>query len=136
MFRNNLSWTTLQRTGYQALKKPDRLAELLVLLRNDEIDVGVKVRRGLRGNEKILGIGPGILTGLLHTFFDEKYCVWNRRTKDTLKILRRPPSSYPDIGKNYKAVNKKLHEMAKELDTDLTTTDGFMWFISKHVKFI
>ena len=136
LFRNNLSWTTLQRTGYQALKKPDRLAELLILLRNDKIDVGVRVRRGLRGNEKVRGIGQGILTALLHTFFDDKYCVWNSRTKDTLRILRRPLRSYSDIGKSYKAVNNKLHELAQELDTDLTTIDGFMWFISKHVGFI
>ena len=44
--------------------------------------------------------------------------------------------TYSDIGKSYKAVNNKLQEMTKELDTDLTTIDGFMWFISKHVKFI
>jgi len=136
LFRNNLSWTTLHRTGYRAVKKPERLAELIILLRNEDLDVGERVRRGLIGNEKVRWIGPGILTGLLHTFFDDKYCVWNSRTKDTLRILRRPPRSYSDIGKTYKAVNNKLLEMAQELDTDLTTIDGFMWFISKHVKFI
>jgi len=134
--RNNLSWTTLQRTGYKALEKPDRLAELIILLRNDDLDVGERVRRGLRGNEKVRGIGQGILTALLHTFFDDKYCVWNSRTQDTLRILRRPPKAYSDIGKTYKAVNRKLLDMAQELDTDLTTIDGLMWFISKHVKFI
>ena len=136
LFKNNLSWTTLQRTGYKALEYPERLAKLIVFLQNEEIDVGVRVRRGLKGNKKVFGIGPGILTGLLHTFFDDKYCVWNRRTKETLKILRRPPTVYKDIGYNYKAVNDKLLEMSKELDTDLTTIDGFMWFISKHVRFI
>ncbi len=135
LFRNNLSWTTLQRTGYKALENPERLAKLIVLLQNEDLDVGVRVRRGLNGAEKVSGIGPGILTGLLHTFFDDKYCVWNTRTKDTLKILRRPPAIYRNIGDNYNAVNDKLHEMAKDLNTDLTTIDGFMWFISKHVKF-
>jgi len=136
LFRNNLSWTTLQRSGYKALEDPERLAKLIVLLQNEDLDVGVRVRRGLKGEEKVIGIGPGILTGLLHTFFDDKYCVWNRRTKETLEILLCPPSVYRDIGYTYKAVNNKLHEMAKDLNTDLTTIDGFMWFISKHIKFI
>jgi len=138
LFRNNLSWTTLQRTGYQALRKPERLADLLFLLQNDELDVGERVRRGLKGKEKVRGIGQGILTALLHTFYDDKYCVWNSRTKETLEILRRPPKmrTGSDIGETYKEVNGKLHELAEELSTDLTTIDGFMWFISKHVRFI
>ncbi len=136
LFKNNLSWTTLQRTGYQALKNPERLAKLLFLLQNDNLDIETRVRRGLRGKEKIRGIGQGILTALLHTFYDDKYCVWNRRTQETLEILRRPPRKHSDIGRTYKEVNIKTHELTKELKTDLTTIDGFMWFISKHVRFI
>ncbi len=136
LFRNNLSWSTFQRTGCQALERPARLAELIILLRDDELDVGTRVKRGLMGKEKVIGIGQGILTALLHTFFDDKYCVWNSRTQDALRILRRPPRSHSDIGKTYEAVNTKLHELARELETDLTTIDGFMWFISEHVRFI
>jgi len=136
LFRNNLSWTTFQRTGYQALKKPERLAELLFLLQNEKLDVGQRVRSGLKGEKKVNGIGQGILTALLHTFHNEKYCVWNSRTKDTLEILRRPPKTHSDIGRTYKEVNSKLHELTEELNTDLTTIDGFMWFISKHVRFL
>ncbi|MBN1970835.1 MAG: hypothetical protein JW870_15820 [Candidatus Delongbacteria bacterium] len=51
-------------------------------------------------------------------------------------ILLRPPREYFDVGESYKDVNRKLLEMAQELDTDLTTLDGFMWFISKHIQFI
>ncbi|MBN1970836.1 MAG: hypothetical protein JW870_15825 [Candidatus Delongbacteria bacterium] len=68
LFRNNLSWTTLHRTGYKALEEPERLAELIILLKDDDLDVGDRVRRGLVGKEKVLGIRKGILTGLLHTF--------------------------------------------------------------------
>ena len=90
----------------------------------------------MKGKEKVRGIGQGILTALLHTFYDDKYCVWNSRTQETLEILRRPPKTYSDIGKTYKEVNRELHGLAEELSTDLTTIDGFMWFISKHVRFI
>ena len=136
LFRNNLSWTTFQRTGYKALKKPQRLAELLFLLQNEKVDVEERVRSGLKGEKKVDGIGQGILTALLHTFYNEKYCVWNSRTEDTLEILRRPPKTHSNIGRTYKEVNNKLNELAEELNTDLTTIDGFMWFISKHVRFL
>ncbi len=136
LFRNNLSWTTLQRSGYKALEDPEGLARLITLLQNEDLDIDVRVRRGLKGKEKVNGIGPGILTGLLHTFFNDKYCVWNNRTKDTLEILRYPPTSYRDVGYAYAEVNNKLHTMTTDLKTDLTTIDGFMWFISKYVRFI
>lgn len=136
LFRNNLSWTTFQRTGYQALKQPERLAGLLFLLQNEKMDVGERIRSGLKGEMYVYGIGQGILTALLHTFYNEKYCVWNSRTKDTLNILRRPPKTHSDVGRAYKEVNSKLHELAEELNTDLTTLDGFMWFISKRVRFL
>jgi hypothetical protein len=136
LFKNNLSWTTFQRTGYQALENPEGLAKLLRLLQNEKLNVAERVRKGLIGENKVRGIGQGILTALLHTFFDEKYGVWNSRTADTLRILRRPPKTSSDVGTTYLDVNSKLHELSKELDTGLTSIDGFMWFISKRVKFI
>jgi len=139
LFRNNLSWTTFQRTGYKALENPEKLTDLLFLLQNEDINVATKVKRGLLGKEKVKGIGQGILTALLHTFYDDKYGVWNSRTKDTLEILRRSPIRYSHnlhIGQIYNLVNNILLKMTKELKTDLTTIDGFMWYISKHVRFI
>lgn len=37
LFRKNISWTTLHRTGYNASKNPEYLADLLYLLQNEEI---------------------------------------------------------------------------------------------------
>jgi len=139
LFKNNLSWTTFQRTGYFALRNPELLADLLFLLQDEEIDVSTRVYMGLRGKEKVYGIGQGILTALLHTFFDNKYGVWNSRTKDTLEILRRTPISLSEhlhVGQVYKRVNIELITLTRELKTNLTTLDGFMWYISKYVRFI
>jgi len=80
-----------------------------------------------------------ILTALLHTFFNEKYGVWNSRTEKTLEILRRRPiyvSYYQHIGERYRSVNTELHQLVNELDSDLTTVDGFMWYISKFIEFL
>lgn len=139
LFENNLSWTKLHRKGYMASVHPERLADLLVLLQDDVIPIAKRVYRGLVRKNKVPGIAQGTLTALLHTFFNEKYGVWNTRTVDTLKILRRTPirrSYSQNIGERYRDVNAELHKLVKELGSDLTTVDGFMWYISKFIEFI
>ena len=62
--------------------------------------------------------------------------VWNSRTVDTLRKLHRPPFPSDDLGETYKRVNNMLNSLARELNTDLTTLDGFMWFVSKNYVFL
>jgi hypothetical protein len=133
-FKNNLSWTTLYRSGLKALSDLERLWKLLTFIQDESVDVEVRVRQGLQGAYYCQGIGRNILTALLHSFNPDKYGVWNSRTEDTLKIIRRTPRPIFDAGKKYRAINDELTKLSTELDTDLTTIDGFMWFISKRVK--
>jgi DNA-directed RNA polymerase subunit RPC12/RpoP len=135
-FKNNLSWTTLYRSGLKALSDIERLWKLLTFVQDESVDVEVRVRQGLQGAYYCQGIGRNILTALLHTFNPDKYGVWNSRTEDTLKIIRRTPRPIFDAGKKYQAINNELTQLGAELDTDLTTIDGFMWFISKKVKIL
>jgi hypothetical protein len=131
LFSNNLSWTTLQRTATQALENPKQLSNLLLNLQNEKVEVASRIRNSLQGSDKIRGIGQGIVTALLHTFYDNKYGVWNSRTIDTLRIFNQPTFPSDDLGATYTRVNATLIRLTKELDTDLTTLDGFMWFVSK-----
>ena len=87
-----------------------------------------------KGQLHVKGIGKNILTALLHTLHPDRYGVWNNRTKQTLEILRRSPSPGHDLGSTYLTVNEKLLQLSKELDTDLTTIDGLMWYVSKRVS--
>jgi predicted RNA-binding Zn-ribbon protein involved in translation (DUF1610 family) len=136
LFKHNFSWTILQRAGTKATETPEKLSNLLFLLQDENVNIETRVSRGRGGKEKVPGIANGILTALLHTFNCEKYGVWNSRTKDTLKLLRRAPRRYQEIGAVYKEVNTKLLNLSRELKTDLTTIDGFMWYISKKVRVI
>lgn len=131
LFSNNLSWTTLQRTATQALENPKQLSKLLFTLQDERIDVASRIRSSLQGDDKIKGIGQGIVTALLHTFYDSQYGVWNSRTIDTLRIFNKPTFPSDDLGATYIRVNAILIQLTKELETDLTTLDGFMWFVSK-----
>ncbi len=135
-FKNNLSWTTLYRSGLKALDDLKKLWKLLVFIQDESIDVRTRVKEGLIGRYRTPGIGPNILTALLHTFNPDKYGVWNSRTIDTLDIIRRTPPRITGPGYKYELINSELKQLKNELGTDLTTIDSFMWFISKKVQII
>jgi len=90
-FKHNLSWTTLYRSGLKALINLQKLWKLLTFVQDESIDVRIRVSEGLTGRYHCQGIGPNILTALLHTFNPDEYGVWNSRTIDTLDIIRRTP---------------------------------------------
>ena len=135
-FKNNLSWTTLYRSGMKALNHLDKLRRLLLVLQDESIPIQTRVNQGIRGKYHVEGIGIAILTGLLHTFYPNKYGVWNSRTIDTLNIIKRKPVLTSNVGKSYLLINNELIQLNKTLNTDLATIDGFMWFISKRIKMI
>lgn len=134
-FRNNLSWNTLQYSASYALDNPERLANLLLKLQNEDVAIASRVRYALQGPGRINGLGHGTITALLHTFDSEKYGVWNNKTIDTLRKLQRPTILADDPGETYRQVNKMLIEIAEEWNTDLTTLDGFIWYVSKNYGF-
>lgn len=135
-FKHNYSWTTLYRSGLKPLSNLKKLWKLLTFVQDESISVRRRVREGLVGRYHCEGIGRNILTALLHTFDPDKYGVWNSRTEHTLALIRRKPRSTSDPGYAYQLINNELIQLQKELDTDLTTIDSLMWFISKKVQVI
>jgi hypothetical protein len=135
-FKNNKSWTTLYRSGLQALSDIERLWRLLVFIQDESISVQTRVSEGLQGKYYCRGIGRNILTALLHIFDPDKYGVWNSRTEHTLFMIRRTPKTSSDLGHKYQLINNELVLLKNELKTELTTIDSFMWFISKRVQII
>lgn len=133
-FKNNLSWTTLYRSGLEALSDPERLWQMVTFIQDKSINIQSRVTSALEGEYHIRGVGRNILTALLHTFNPDKYGVWNNRTEDTLKLIRRTPTAASETGKKYLAINEELIKLGTELDTDLTTIDGLMWYVSKRLK--
>jgi len=130
--RNNKSWTNLQRLGKGALKQPERLHKLIKHLRDESTPIQDRVQNGLEGKYKVYYIGPAILTGLLHTFYPTKYCVWNGSTIKALKKLdiNTPGLTSKQKGYTYQNINHLLLKMAKQNGTDLNYIDGFMWYVA------
>ncbi len=130
-FKHNYSWTTLYRTGLRPLSNLKKLWKLLTFIQDETISVNRRVREGLAGKYHCAGLGRNILTALLHTFHSNTYGVWNNRTEHTLTLIHRKPRPTTDPGYNYQRINNELNQLTKELNTDLTTIDSLMWYISK-----
>ena len=129
---NNKSWTNLYRRGSEALVQPTKLCKLLSFIQQEMVPIEKRIQKGLAGTYKVDGIGKGILTGLLHTMYPEKYGVWNG---STIKALKKLDITIPLMysfkrGRTYVRVNAVLNKMASCLDTDLTYVDGFMWYVA------
>ena len=129
-FKNNQSWN-LNRGGSEALSNPEQLKHLLTLIQYDSTRLDERIREALQGKSRCPGINKNILTGLLHTFYPDKYGVWNKQTDDGLKKIGRTPATTVDEGRHYLNINAALTKLAAELHTNLTTIDAFMWHLSK-----
>lgn len=88
--------------------------EIADFVQDETIDVETRVAQGLEGKYYCRGIGKNILTAFLHTFNPDKYGVWNNRTEDTLKILKREPKSFSNCGKRYADITDELFQFTLE----------------------
>lgn len=132
VFGKNQSWTNLPRAGYRALIYLNPLYTALKTMQDEKITIEKRYDLCLHGPNKVPFIGPGILTGFLHTIYPNKYAVLNGSTSITLNIITGGSalvSSY-DSGIKYSGVNTWCKNLAESLNADLTTFDGFLWALA------
>jgi len=130
-FKYNQSWPKLQKAASEALAQPEQLKSLLTRLQDKSVQVQDIIKDCLEGEYVCPGINRYILTALLHTYWPTKYAPWCKYTDEALKKIKRTPIPQQDIGQHYLSVNATLSKLASELHTNLTTIDGFMWYIAK-----
>jgi len=134
--KNNKSWTNMQRVGVRALDQPEKLCQLLGLIQDESFSIIERVQKGLAGKYKVDGIDKGILTGLFHTLYPEKYGVWNGSTERTFRKLDIyvPGIFSAKRGLAYVRINEILQKLAAELEASLTYVDGFMWYVATQLS--
>lgn len=133
-FRNNRSWTSLYRQGLQLVNKLGDVKKVIAYLQDESVEIETRLRRVLRpGDLHIKGFGKNTATGILHILDEnDQFGVWNNVTEIGLKTIRRKPPISSDPGISYVRINQELLKLKRELNTDLTMIDGFMWYISKY----
>jgi hypothetical protein len=118
------------RVGMMAANMP-RLREALTLLVDERLPLRTRLDRVRppRGQPMIQGLGPGIITLILHFVDPSRYAILNG-TSD--RIIRRL-GLYPDIpitsslATRYAALNDVMLEIASALEIDLGLLDTLWW---------
>ena len=106
----------------------DKLRATLALLHDEDEELGARLTRAIN---EVKGMGPAILTAVLHVAFPERCGVWNATSEQALKMLGMWPE-FPRgtaFGDRYVRVNEVLNDFAEEVDVDLWTLDALFWWI-------
>ncbi len=118
------------RVGMMAANMP-RLREALTLLVDERLPIRTRLDRvrPARGKPMVQGLGPGIITLILHFVDPDRYGILNG-TSD--RILRRL-NLYPEmpittsLATRYLALNEVMLEVAAALGIDLGLLDTLWW---------
>jgi hypothetical protein len=118
------------RVGMMAANMP-RLREALTLLVDERVPLEARLDRvrPARGQPMIQGLGPGIITLILHFVDPTRYAILNGTSE---RIIRRL-GLFPDIpvtcslAMRYTALNSIMLELASALEIDLGLLDTLWW---------
>jgi hypothetical protein len=130
----NRSWTNLPRACKQATSEMEKLKRALLHLQKEEFPVHIRLNNVSRGGKLyVKGFGKNLTTGLLHMFNSNKYGVWNTRSEEVLRHLKRLPYISSNFGESYVRLNFELTKFARELKTTLVHLDVFLWWFDENI---
>lgn len=132
-FKENKHWTGLSRSCAKATANMPKLRSALRVLLDESkpIDERLNDLVPLNGEEKVKGLGRGVLTAILFIAHPDMYGVWNGTSKAAMQVLDVWPefAHGMSFGKKYLQVNSVLLELRDALGTDLWTIDLLWWLV-------
>lgn len=117
--------------GVPKTADPTRLREALVVLVDERLPLKDRLER-LRpagGQVMVKGLGPSVITSILHMINPERYGILNATSESVLRRL----GVYPELPASasfavrYEAVNQVLLRLASALGVDLGLLDYLFW---------
>lgn len=131
----NKSWTNLPRGCKRVTADMVRLKESILHIQDESISLEKRLNAVVKGGSKyIKGFGKNLVTGLLHVRDWGKYGVWNNRSQVVLADLGRLPRLSNNFAESYLSFNQELKNIASEINTDLVSLDGFLWWLDHNEK--
>lgn len=126
-FKDNKHWSGLHRQANHIFDDIGALRATLLSLVDETQPIRQRLDEFVSQN-KIRGIGKGILTALLHVAYPQTYGVWNNASVSGLTALGIVPryergTSY---GQKYELINSILNRLAAAVGVDLWTLDA-LW---------
>lgn len=132
-FENNHHWKGIHRQQASITADMERLKATIRVALDESEPIEKRLDRiiGVNSPEAIRGLGPAVLTPILHVVYPEKYGVWNRIAEGAMSDLGLWPvfPAGSTFGSKYRAVNQALNDTAAAVGVDLWTLDALWWAV-------
>src|SRR5581483_6710387 len=127
---NNRHRMGFGRVGIMAADLP-RLREALALLVDERVPLSTRLDqvRPPGGKPMVRGLGPGVITLILHFVDPGRYGILNATSERSIKRLGLYPETPANasLATRYEAVNDVLLKLASALEIDLGLLDTLWW---------
>ncbi len=136
-FSQNKHWDGIHRNSNDIMKNMNKLREALRILLDESIDISERLNILIPKKEQnfIPYLGKAILTSILLIVYPEKYGVYNKRSYRVmrrLKVFKNKPHRISNFGEEYSIINKKLLDIATDLNLTLWQLDYLWWYYEKY----
>jgi hypothetical protein len=134
-FQNKRHTMGLGRGISMAADMP-RLREALALLVDGRLPLRTRLDhlRPPGGEPMVKGLGPSVITAILHFMDPRRYGILNGASERVLLRLGLSPKlpSSASFGERYETVNRVLMDLAAALEIDLGLLDALWWRVPPH----
>jgi hypothetical protein len=131
LYENNRHWWGIHRHQAKLVADMDRLRHTLGVLLDEKEPIVDRLDwiEPTAAPKPLPGIGPAVITPILHVVYPDRYGVWNSISESAMRRLELWPgfSSGDGFGRKYTAVNSSIRRAATQVGVDLWTIDSLWW---------
>jgi hypothetical protein len=135
LYENNRHWWGIHRQRVAQTADMNRLRAALAVLLDESrpIEERLDWLRPRAGPKPIPGLGPAVMTPILHVVYPDRYGVWNSIAESAMTRLGLwPPFEWGwGFGQKYRSVNDAIRAAADALGVDLWTIDTLWWVVER-----
>jgi hypothetical protein len=131
LYENNRHWWGIHRHQAKLVADMDRLRHTLGVLLDENQPIVDRLDwiEPTAALKPLPGIGPAVITPILHVVYPDRYGVWNSISETAMRRLELWPgfNSGDGFGRKDTAVNSSIQWAATQVGVDLWTIDSLWW---------
>jgi hypothetical protein len=131
LYENNRHWWGIHRHQARVVADMGRLRYVLGVLLDESRPIVDRLNwiEPTAGPKPLPGIGPAVITPILHVVYPDRYGVWNSISESAMRRLGLWPRfrSGDGFGRKYTGVTSSIQTTATKVGVDLWTIDSLWW---------
>ncbi len=135
LYENNRHWWGIHRHQKSLTADMFRLRRALGVLLDESHELVPRLDWIMprSGPKPVPGLGPAVITPILHVVYPYTYGVWNSIAQGAMTRLGLWPTFEPGwgFGEQYQTVNETIFHTAQQVGVDLWTIDALWWKVEK-----